>query len=155
MIRANLAAGQLAEQRATVFVVVAAMALTSVMSAALAQNFEAHSKRLGDGKMDIVIREIERRPRVSVLEIEVNKVGSSVGSSFFILCSVRQMARQRGNARYAVKIEEHGNPARMIVGFLATENESQEGLGPPFDTQRTPREVIDLEQFAPICEMMK
>jgi hypothetical protein len=62
---------------------------------ALGQLFEADSKRLGNSKMDIVLKEIERQPRASVVEVKINSVGSSVGSSFFILCSVRQLAQLR------------------------------------------------------------
>ena len=76
-------------------------------AAAVAQThlFESDSKRFGNPKMDIVVAEVERRPRVSVLEIRSQAVGSSVGSSFFLLCSVRDLARQRCNFRYVSKIE--------------------------------------------------
>ena len=57
-----------------------------------ADNFQSDSKRFGNPKMDIVITEIDRRPRSSVLDIKVNAVGSSVGSSFFIVCSLRDLA---------------------------------------------------------------
>jgi hypothetical protein len=129
-----------------------AIALTN----AQAQLFEADSKRLaGSGKMDIVVREIERRPRVSVLAIEIQAVGSSVGSSFFLLCSVRELARQRGSSPYIAKVEQDGRPARMIVGFLASREEDPGKLGPEFAALRAPQDVIDLEQFAPICDGMK
>lgn len=119
------------------------------------QLFESDSKRLGNSKMDIVVREIERRPFVSVLNIEVNTVGSSVGSSFFLLCSVHQLARLRGNYRYIAKIEKHGKPTQMIVGFLDTQDASLEKLGQEFRTLKSPQDVLDLEQFASICGMMK
>jgi len=118
------------------------------------QLFEADSKRQGAGKMDIVIRETERRPAVSVLSIEIKAVGSSVGSSFFILCSIRQLARQRGGYRYIVKIERHGKPALMTVGFLLSRDDAPEKLGPEFAISSPTPEVIDLEKFAPICDRM-
>jgi hypothetical protein len=61
------------------------------------QLFEADSKQLASSKMDIVLKEIERRPRASVVEIKITSVGSFVGSSFFILCSLRQLAKLRGS----------------------------------------------------------
>jgi hypothetical protein len=43
--------------------------------------------------MDIVLKEVERRPRASLVEIKINSVGSSVGSSFFILPATGSNAR--------------------------------------------------------------
>ena len=130
-------------------------ALAIGMQPAHGQLFESDSKRLGNSKMDIVVREVERRPFVSVLNIEVNTVGSSVGSSFFLLCSVRQLARLRGNYRYIAKIEKHNKPAQMIVGFLDGQEASLDKLGQEFRTLKSPQDVIDLEQFASICDTMK
>jgi hypothetical protein len=104
--------------------------------------------------MDIVLKEVERRPRASVVEIKINSVGSSVGSSFFILCSIRQLAKLRGPYRYIVKLEEHPKRGQMLVGFLGDAEESPASAGPEFS--RAGREaVIDLEQFAPVCDSMK
>jgi hypothetical protein len=118
------------------------------------QLFEADSKQFGSTKMDIVLKEVERRPRASVVEIKINSVGSSVGSSFFILCSIRQLAQLRGPYRYIVKLEEQPKRGQMLVGFLIDPAESLASAGPEFS--RAYREaVIDLEQFAPICDSMK
>jgi hypothetical protein len=104
--------------------------------------------------MDIVLKEVERRPRASVVEIRINSVGPSVGSSFFILCSIRHLAQLRGPYRYIVKLEEHPKRGQMLVGFLGGAEESPASAGPEF--VRTGRDaVIDLEQFAPICDSMK
>ena len=122
---------------------------------AYGQLFESDSKRLGDGKMDIVVREIDRRPRTSVLQIDIKKIGSSVGSSFFLLCSVRRLAILRGNYRYIVKVEEQPKPGQMIVGFLREASEDPLTLGAEFKSVDQTNGVIDLEQFAPICDGMK
>ena len=119
------------------------------------QLFESDSKRLGDGRMDIVVREIDRRPRTSVLQIDIKKIGSSVGSSFFLLCSVRRLAILRGNYRYIVKVEEQPKPGQMIVGFLREASEDPRTLGAEFNGSDKTEGVIDLEQFAPICDGMK
>jgi hypothetical protein len=114
------------------------------------QLFEADSKQFGSSKMDIVLKEIERRPRASVVEIKI----TSVGSSFFILCSIRQLAKLRGPYRYIVKLEEQPKRNQMLVGFLGDAEESPASAGPEFS--RAGREaVIDLEQFAPVCDSMK
>jgi len=105
--------------------------------------------------MDIVIRELERRPRVSVLSIETRSPGSSVGLSFFLLCSIRRLAELRGSYRYVVKIEKFGRQTQMLVGFLETREEGLEALGPEFGALRSPGDVIDLEEFAPICDRMR
>jgi hypothetical protein len=109
----------------------------------------------GKSVVDIVIREVERRPRVSVLNIEIRSPGSSVGSSFFLLCSVRRLAELRGSYRYVVKIEKFGRQTQMLVGFLETREEGLETLGPEFGALRSPGDVIDLEEFAPICDRMR
>lgn len=109
--------------------------------------FRADSKR-PDSKMDIVITEIERQPRTSLLEIKINNVGSSVGSSFFLLCSVRELARQRGNFRYIAKVEGKLGRGQMLVGFLNNPAEMPETL----DARLAGQQVIDLERFAIICD---
>lgn len=119
--------------------------------AAAADGFRSDSKRFGNPKMDIVITESARQARTSVLDIRINSVGSSVGSSFFIVCSLRDLARQRGNYRHVVKVEEKPRRNQMLVGFLDDAGEPAEKLDARFAGQQ----VIDLEQFAPICEQMK
>jgi hypothetical protein len=125
-----------------------------VAAPAHGQLFESDSKRLGDGKMDIVVREIDRRPRASVLQIDIKNIGSSVGSSFYLLCSIRQLAIQRGNYRYIVKVEEQPKPGQMIVGFLREASENPLTLGAEFKSVDQTK-VIDLDKFATICDGMK
>jgi hypothetical protein len=115
--------------------------------------FLSDSKRFGNAKMDIVVAEIERRPRVSVLDIRIKAIGSSVGSSFFLLCSVRDLARQRGNFRYISKIETNAN-GRMLIGFLQHAGEPAANLGQEFAEPGVAATEIDLDQFAPICGRM-
>ena len=100
------------------FFVALISALTLTATVAQGQLFESDSKRLGGSKMDIVVKEIERRDRSSVVEVKIKTVGSSVGSSFFLLCSLRQLAIERGGYRYIVKIEEQPKRGQMLVGFL-------------------------------------
>ncbi len=101
--------------------------------------------------MDIVVAELERLPRVSVLDIRIKSVGSSVGASFFLLCSVRQLARLRGGFRYIAKVEGQPPGGRMVVGFLNGPDEAPATL----DGRLTGQRAIDLEQFAPICGRMQ
>ncbi len=100
--------------------------------------------------MDIVVSESERGPRTSTLDIKIKSVGSSVGSSFFIVCSLRALARQRGAFRHIVKLDEQPGRGQMLVGFLDSADEAPQGIDARFAGQR----AIDLEQFAPICEQM-
>ena len=125
---------------------------TFAVPTAQGQLYENDSKRLSGGKMDIVITEIERRPRASVVEIKINALGSSVGSSFFILCSIRQLAEARGAYRYVVKLEEQPKRNQMLIGFLRDIAEPPSIAGPEFSGLTDRQAVIDLEQFAPICD---
>ena len=122
---------------------------------ARAQLFESDSKRFGNSKMDIVVKEIDRRERSSVIQINIKAIGSFVGSSFFLLGSIRQLAHQRGNFRFIVKIEEQPKPGQMIVGFLREANEDPAALGTEFKALGKSNQTIDLEEFAPICDAMK
>lgn len=122
---------------------------------AYGQLFEADSKRYGDPKMDIVVTEVERRPHSSVIDIKITRVGSSVGASFFLLCSIRQLARLRGNYRYIVKLEEKPKRGQMLIGFLRTPSEKLPDIGPEFAEVDASKAVIDLDQFAETCALAK
>jgi hypothetical protein len=126
-------------------------ALVAVPTALAAELFLADSKRLGDGRMDIVIAETERGARTSLLDIRIGKIGSSVGSSFFIVCSLRDLARQRGGFRHIAKLEFGGARQQMLVGFLDRADEPPGAIDPRLADQP----AIDLDQFAPICDMQK
>ena len=113
--------------------------------------FQSDSKRFGNPNMDIIITEVDRRPRTSVVDMKINSVGSSVGSSFFIVCSLRDLAGQRGGFRHIVKIEDQPRRGQMLVGFLNSVDEAPERLDPLFAGAK----AIDLEQFALICDNTK
>ncbi len=116
-----------------------------------AEGFRSDSKRFSSSKMDIVITEVERLPRTSVVDMQVKSVGSSVGSSFFILCSLRDLARERGGFRYIVKLEERPGRGEMLVGFLKSADERPESV----DSRFAGAVAIDLDKFAPICDSME
>ncbi len=113
-----------------------------------AETFRSDSKRLKNTNMDIVITETERSQRTSVVHIHIKAIGSSVGSSFFLLCSVRDLAQQRGPYRYIAKAEGQPHPNHMLIGFLKSLTDKPE-------PRLMGQQVIDLEQFAPICDKMK
>jgi len=140
--------------RRVIALAVASLALAGADAAAQpGPLFEARSP--AGGRMDIVIRETERRPRASVLDIEIRQVGSSVGSSFFLLCSIRTLARLRGGTSYIVKLEETPGRGQMLVGFLSSADEPPGNADPAFRAALGAAQVLELEQFAPICEQMK
>jgi len=125
------------------------------IQAAHGQLFEADSKRYGNSKMDIVIREIERRQQSSVIDIEMTSVGSSVGSSFFLLCSIRRLAQIRGDYRYIVKLEDRPKRGQMLIGFLHDSGEKLSNVGPEFAEVDAHATVLDLDQFAELCALTK
>lgn len=116
--------------------------------------FESHSAGLGGGKMDISIRETERRPRASVLDIDVRQIGSSVGSSFFILCSVRKLDRARGGTGHIVKLDDTPGRGQMLIDFLKSADEPPGNTDPAFAAAGSKAQVIELEQFGAICDPM-
>jgi len=119
------------------------------------QLFESDSKRFGNSKMDIRVKEIERRERSSVIQIDIKSAGSSVGGSFFLLCSIRDLALERGGYRHIVKIEEYPKPGQMLVGFLRGGDENPAILGPEFRKISGRDAVIDLDKFAELCGKIK
>ncbi len=129
-----------------------AAAIAASTPAAPQDLFLADSAKDMPGRMEIVVREVERRPRISLVDVEITKVGSSVGSSFFILCSVRKMVKARGAGPHIAKIELPGKPSRMAVGLLARPEEPPQSLGAEFAVEGAKIDVIDLERFAPICD---
>jgi hypothetical protein len=115
------------------------------------QGFRSDSKRFGNSKMNIVITETERQARTSVVAVDITAIGSSVGSSFFLLYSVRDLAKERDNYRYIAKAEEQPRRNQMLIGFLTSATEPPERLDPRLAGQP----VIDLDYFAAICDKMQ
>ena len=101
--------------------------------------------------MDIVVTETERHRRTSVVTIQIKTVGSSVGASFFLLCSIRDLAQQRGHYRYIAKVEDQPSRDHMVIGFLRSATEAPEQL----DARLAGQPAIDLHQFSPICDKMR
>ncbi len=116
--------------------------------------FESRSKELApEGRMDIVVREVERNPRSSVIRIEIRDLGSSVGSSFFLLCSVRKLAKARGAGLWIAMLEEHPAKKHSIIAFLQSGDEDPAAADERLRGKAATK-VIELEQFAPICDRM-
>ena len=139
-------------QRVTIQVVaVTALLFISLADLASAELFRSDSKRLKNATMDIVVTETERHPRTSVVTIQIKTVGSSVGASFFLLCSIRDLAQQRGRYRYIAKVEDQPSRDHMLIGFLRSSTEAPEHL----DTRLIGQQIIDLHQFSPICNQMR
>jgi hypothetical protein len=128
--------------------------LTTSAVTARAELFLADSKRYGASKMDIVLRETERRPSSSLVEVVVTNPGSSVGSSFFLLCSLRNLGRERGFPRYIAKAEDFPQRRSWLVAFLNGPDDDPKLADPQLAGFPKPLPVIDLEQFAPICDRM-
>lgn len=126
--------------------------LMPVAATADAGLFTTDSKQYGSAKMDIVIRETERRPRSSLVEIKINKTGSSVGSSFFLLCSLRSLALERGYPRYIAKAEDYPIRGTWLVTFLTRSDDDPRQADRDLERFGSSLPVIDLEQFAPICD---
>ena len=131
------------------FFVAIVLAVFAVVPAQ-AESFRSDSKQFGNPKMDIVLTETERLARTSIVDIQITAIGSSVGSSFFLLCSLRDLARQRGSFRYIVKTERVPSYSQILVGFLNGPTDEPAELDPRLAGQP----ILDLDYFAPICDKM-
>ncbi len=132
-------------------VCVIAILVMRVTNLTAAKPFSSDSKCLKNSTVDIVVTETERHPQTSVVEIQIKANGSSVGSSFFLLCSIRDLAQQRGHYRYIAKVEDQPSRNHMSIGFLRGATEAPEQL----DARLAGHQVIDLQQFSPICDKMR
>jgi hypothetical protein len=124
------------------------LALLVLVPAAYGQLFEADSKRYGKSNTDIVIKEVERRPKSSVIEMKITSVGSSVGSSLTVACMLYQLAQVRGNYRYMIKIDERvRNRQQMLIGFLSNPEEKPADIDPEFAQAGGGVAVVDFDVF--------
>jgi len=67
-----------------------------------------------------------------------------VGSSFFLLCSIRLLARLRGTG-HIVKLEEFPGRRQILVGFLAGPGEKPAAADPAFSGLEDKAQVVALE----------
>lgn len=104
------------------------------------------SRDFGASRSDFTLREIERRPRSSVLLIEIRDIGSSVGSAMIIAYMLARLAEERGGYRYLVKVDFRGNPERMLVGFSHTPNVRLQSIDPEPPASAA---EVDLDIFGP------
>jgi len=95
--------------------------------------WSADSNEFGKSNIDLSLKEVERRPKSSVVQIDIKKIGSSVGSSMLIACMIHQLADERGGYRYIVKLDERpNNRGQMLIGFMRNGDEKPKSLDPEF-----------------------
>ena len=112
---------------------------------AAASLWSAQSKDYGSGNADFTLREIERRPNSSVLQLDIRIRGSSVGSSMITACMLMRLAQERGGYRYLVKIDAlPSNPKQMLVGFSHVANVKPQTLDAELSDSAM---EVDLELF--------
>lgn len=72
-------------------------------------------------------------PLSAVVQIDIKKIGSSVGSSMLIACMIHQLADERGGYRYIVKLDERpNNRGQILIGFMRNGDEKPKSLDPEF-----------------------
>ena len=127
------------------------LACASAGAASLYSNTTGEQKRSDGTTWKVTVTETAREARYSILRITHEGRLPSVGSSFFIACSVLNLARQRG-FHFVAQLE---TSATLKVGFLdSLEDDPAKVVGADF--ANLPRErKYDAEQFAPICDLSK
>jgi hypothetical protein len=126
-----------------------ACAIASADAALLTSNSTGDQKRTDGTTWKVTVTEIERQPRLSILRITHDGRLPSVGSSFFIACTVLSLARKRG-FRFVAQLED---PGTMKIGFLdKLDDDPARMLGREFAGLPAGRKY-DAEQFAPICDL--
>jgi hypothetical protein len=114
------------------------------------QLFTANARAEGSPNVDVIVTEIERKGRTSIVDVQFN-YGPSVASSVFIACSFAKLAKVRGY-RYTVQVEDFGKEGRYLVGFIPSPSkEAITALGAEFKKHDS-SQAVDNEIFEPICQ---
>lgn len=114
------------------------------------QLFTANARAQGSPNVDVIVTEIERKERTSIVDVQFN-YGPSVASSVFIACSFAKLAKLRGY-RYTVQVEDFGKEGRYLVGFIPSPSkEAIAALGEEFEKHDL-SQAVDNEIFEPICQ---
>jgi hypothetical protein len=128
-------------------ILVASLSVLSLSLPAATTLWSSSSKDFGESRSDFLLREVERRPRSSVLEMEIKNIGASVGSSMILACMLARLAEERGGYRYVVKVDSRAaNPQQMLVGFSRKPGEKPQSIDPELPASAM---EVDLQVFGP------
>lgn len=112
--------------------------------------FTADARAQGSQNVDVIVTEVERQERMSVVDVQFN-YGPSVASSVFIACSFAKLAQLRGY-RYTAQVENFRKEGRYLIGFIPSlSKEAIAALGTEF-AKHDVAQVIDNEVFESICQ---
>ena len=128
-------------------ILIVSLSVLSLPLSAASTLWSSSSKDFGESRSDFLLREVERRPRSSVLEMEVKNIGASVGSSMIIACMLARLAEERGRYRYVIKVDSRAaNPKQMLVGFSHKPSEKPQSIDPELPASAM---EVDFEVFGP------
>jgi hypothetical protein len=114
------------------------------------QLFTANARSQGSQNVDVIITEVERKEKTSIVDVQFN-YGPSVASSVFIACSFAKLANLRGY-RYTAQVENFGKKGRYLIGFIPSlSEEAIAALGTEF-AKYDISQVLDNEIFEPVCQ---
>ena len=114
------------------------------------QLFSANARAQGSQNVDVIVTEVERKERTSIVNVQFN-YGPSVASSVFTACSFAKLAKLRGY-RYIVKVENFDKEGRYLVGFIPSPSkEAIAALGAEFEKHDI-SQALDIEMFGQICQ---
>lgn len=117
-----------------------------------AQQFVADSglqKRADGNTWRISVKELERLPHVSVVEITTVGRPQSVGGSVFIGCTTVQLARER-DWRYVAQTRSTG--VTKMGGLKNLGDDPEQSLGPDFANVDA-KKSIDIEKMGWLCDL--
>lgn len=127
--------------------ILVALSLLSPSALSADTRWSSSAKDFGESRSDFILREVERRPQSSVLQLDIKQIGGSVGASMITACMMIRLAEERGGYRYLVKLDKRAtNPGQMLVGFSHQPNPAPQSIDPELPAS-TP--VLDLDTFGP------
>jgi hypothetical protein len=125
--------------------------VTSMCGITHAQQFLVDSgvqKKTDGNTWRISVKELERLPRVSVVEVTTDGRPQSVGGSMFIGCAVVQLARER-DWRYVAQTRSTG--VMQIGGLKNLNDDPEKSLGADFANVDA-KKSIDIEKMGWLCD---
>ena len=140
-----------------VLVTLLAGCATSAPDLPKAELWSASTKEFGERKMDISLKEVQRRLRSSVVQVDIKKLGSSLGSSMMIACMINQLADVRGGYRYIIKLDDRAeNSSQMLIGFMRSAEEKPRSIDEEFPEVMSVIDLTELgEELRKVCGAKK
>jgi len=147
---------------AVLFFLSFALATTNVFAADELCVFELKKEKATDcpGGMEITVKELSRKPQVSIVRADVMKRGSYSGATVFITSCLVKITKARGY-RYYVMLQENKKDCQncewsteYVIGFVKSKTADIKKIFKKYIHSGNKNEVIDINMFSAISGIL-